>query len=339
MTEKHDIETIEKVYRVTIANDLRKRNARTKCYYADCNCEPIKSHSIQEALLQNSIGKSGYVYTSNINSTASNIVNENTSVFSCMPITQAGVFQGFCGENKGESHDTKLFKLIEIDNEVEKTSKEKYVFIYAYRALIYQLWLESTLSSSMEESSLTKAKKNPLINMDKLGAIHSSARIETATPESIQEYENLKLIFEKYITGSGTVYGDIGKSFNIGIVELANYKLEFAGIGSKILNSKYPICYGLIPAKSNKSNLFFWVSERSDKCIHDFIEFIVKNHEINSIQNLVALSGNMMLSEDLFNKLQSTQELSKLESFINFSNRGTNYDQYDLIKGHGYNLF
>ena len=60
---------------------------------------------------------------------------------------------------------------------------------------------------------------------------------------------------------------------------------------------------------------------------------------VNSIKNLVALSGNMMLSENLFKHLASSNTLDNLVAFIAPDEIGKSYDQFDLIKEQGFQLF
>ena len=338
---KYDKETVAKVSHVFLAEDLKKRSENSKCYYNGCEYKPIDSHSIQEALLKDSIGKSGYVYMQTVQSTVVNLGQNREEMFSKVPITQSGVFPGFCGEKNGKSHDSKLFKSIEIGNEVEKTTINHYAFIYAYRALIYQMWLENILASKMNDDSFTKAEKNPVVDETILRQVVNIVSNSMESPESLQKYNILKNYFEKYIKEDGEICGDISDSFNINVIKLNDWKLEFAGIGARFFSyCKFPICYGLIPSQYNKPNLFFWVSAKDDSFVHSFLGAILSQSPTASIENLVALSGNIMLSEELFQNLRSSkeEELDRLIEYIDPDQKEKHYDHYDLISKHGFSL-
>lgn len=337
LSNNYTKETTQKVYRVLIANDLKKRSKNTKCYYGSCECDPINSHSIQEALLNETIGKSGCVYMCNIQSVAKNIIKGIIEDFTPVPITQSGVFPGFCGDD-GKSHDSNLFKLIEIEDEINKSTIEKYVFLYAYRALVYQMWLKSTLGKPI--SDLTEAKINPVVDEYVMKTIGDLASLYIESPESLKQFNSLKSQFEEHINGDGGINGNIFDSFNINYIELNEWELEFAGIGARYFSgSQYPICYGLIPKQQNKPNLFFWVSAKKDNFSHQFFKAVVDEGRVNTIKNLVALSGNMMLSENLFKHLASSNTLDNLVAFIAPDEIGKSYDQYDLIREQGFQLF
>lgn len=340
--KKYDKETIAKVSRVFLADDLKKRSENLKCYYNACQYKPIDSHSIQEALLKETIGKSGHVYMQTVQSTVKNLGQNREEMFSKVPITQSGVFPGFCGEKNGKSHDSKLFKSIEIDNEVKKTTIEHYAFIYAYRALIYQMWLENTLASKMTDDILTKAKSNQVVDENVLKHTVDIASLSMESTDSLEQFNRMKIKFEGYIKEDGELSGNISDSFNIDVIELNDWKLEFAGIGARFFSyCKFPICYGLIPSQYNKPNLFFRVSAKDDSFAHSFLGAILSQNPTGSIENLVALSGNIMLSEELFQNLRSSEEgeLHRLIDFIDPDQKEKHYNQYDLIRNHGFRLF
>ena len=335
-------EIIERVSRVFLADDLIERSKNLECYYNGCRCKPIDSHSIQEALLKNTIGKSGHVSMTTVHSTAENIRQNSDEMFSNVTTTKSGVFQGFCGDIGGYSHDSILFKSIEIRAEIEKTTIKHYAFLYAYRALIYQMWLENILASKMNDDSFTKAAENPVVDENILRQVINIASESMELSEPLQKYNILKNYFEKYIKENGEICGDISDSFNIDVIELNDWKLEFAGIGAKFFPyARFPICYGLIPSQYNKPNLFFWVSAKGDSFTHSFLESILSQNQTFSIGNLIALSGNIMLSEELFQNLKSskTGELDRLKEFIASDRKGKLYDHYDLIKNQGFRLF
>ncbi|HES3238961.1 TPA: hypothetical protein ACJTO6_001747 [Streptococcus pyogenes] len=338
----YDKEIVEKVSRVTLADDLKERSRNVKCYYNGCGSKPIYSHSIQETLLKTTIGKSGYVYMQTIQSIAENIRNDSEVMFSKVPTTRSGVFEGFCGDINGLSHDSNLFKSIEIEEEVQKTTIEDYIFKYAYRALVYQIWLVSTLASPMSDRGVAKAKKNPVVDERVLQSFLSLTSSNLGLVDNLQRLYDLKTKIEKYIKTDGEISGNIFETFNLKFVELNDWKLEFAGIGAKIFpNSKYPICYGLVPSQYNKPDLFFWVSSKEDILDDNFLDELLYVNKTYSIQNLVALSGNIMLSEELYQSLKSSEneELDKLKEFISPIPNNKRYDQYDLIRDNGFRLF
>lgn len=337
LSNNYNKETTQRVYRVLSANDLKKRSENTKCYYGSCECEPIDSHSIQEALLKKTIGKSGCVYMCTMQSVAKNIIKGTVGDFTQVPITQSGVFPGFCGDN-GESHDSNLFKSIEIEDEITKNSIENYIFLYAYRALVYQLWLETTLAAPI--SDLTEAEKNPVVNENVLKIIGDIASLNMESPDFLEQFNILKSQFENHINGDGEINCSKLDSFNIDYIVLDEWELEFAGIGARhFFYSQYPVCYGLIPKQHKKPNLFFWVTSKKDGIAHQFFKAVVNENKTNSIKNLVALSGNMMLSENLFNHLNSSKTLDNLVEFISPDGIGESYDEYDLINDQGFQLF
>lgn len=336
--KKYDKETIAKVSRVFLADDLKKRSENLKCYYNACQYKPIDSHSIQEALLKETIGKSGHVYMQTVQSTVKNLGQNREEMFSKVPITQSGVFPGFCGEKNGKSHDSKLFKSIEIDNEVKKTTIEHYAFIYAYRALIYQMWLENSLASKMTDDILTKAKSNQVVDENVLKHTVDIASLSMESTDSLEQFNRMKIKFEGYIKEDGELSGNISDSFNIDVIELNDRKLEFAGIGARFFGSQFPICYGLIPSQYNKPNLFFWVSAKNDSKTHSVLGSILSFSQVDSIANLIALTGNIMLSEELFQNLRSSRELDKLKEFIAPAQEEKHYEAKDLVANQGFIL-
>lgn len=336
--KEYSVDIKMKVTSNLIGQDFKKRGENKKCYFKDCNCLPIDSHSIQESLLRKTIGNTGSVYNQTIQSVSRNIHQGKIEVFNKLPITQAGVFPGFCGDSKkgknSSSHDTNLFKKVEIQSEVEKSSCEEYVFLYAYRSLVYQLYIESVISSSEHDRSLKSIDNNPVVSGEKISQILD---ITSSLFPLNSSLEKMKSFFEKYIADNGEIIGCIADDFTISCIPIEDSNLEFADIGRVNFDSSYPILVGLIPNQFDKPNLFFVVTHREDAQIHNVIKCCIDINFENAITNLVTLTGNLMLSENLYNNLSLSKdkELGRLEEFISKDT----YNQYDIIKPNGFSLF
>lgn len=312
------------------------------CYYGNCSDKPILSHSIQKALLRATIGSSGTVYTLTPSDVARNISQGEINCFEKHSLNDAGVFTGFCGDN-GKAHDTKLFTGLENMTLLHQISIEKYVFLYAYRSLVYQLWLETSLQSkSHSKSSDFLSKNSKIANKDIEIFNQLMSQIEGLVAEStynLDMYREMQSYFEKYLNEDGDIANNFSDDFLIHFELCESFKsLEFLGVGAKKFLGNYPVVYGLLPQNGNKPSVFFVVAHRFD--IDDFIIFkkFLCINKYHTIENMIALSGNLMMSEFLYEKLKSTGELKKLEDFIN-PQIGVAYSSDNIIKSQGFSLF
>lgn len=329
---------IQKILQNSLGKDLKRKMNNKECYFKNCKCKPIGSHSIQKKTLENSIGKNGVVYGLSMGNIARNITQGEVKGIEKISVSKAGVFNGFCGgDSNSKNHDTSLFRKIEIENCVQSTSIIDYVFLYAYRALVYQLWIEETLSKPIQTETKNKIKNNPHIEEKTVNRIEFQLRNSStvSSDTQISNYRELKKIFENYITEQGDLIGDFEEIFNIKYVEIPG-TINFAGIGVVNFPSKFPILVGCIPQQFNKPNLFFIVSHKEEVIYHLLMKCL-NCSPIHTIENLMVLTGNILLSEELYNRLIKENKIQALNDFItpDFEKK---YDEYDIVRYHGFCL-
>lgn len=335
---KITLKEIQKILQNFLGKDLKRKMNNKECYFKNCKCKPIGSHSIQKKTLENSIGKNGVVYGLSMENIARNLTKGEIKGIEKISVSKAGVFNGFCGgDSNSKNHDTILFRKIEIEECVQSTSIIDYVFLYAYRALVYQLWVEETLSKPIQKETKNKIENNPHIEEQTVNIIDFQLRNSStiSSDTQISNYREFKNSFETYITEQGDLIGNIEETFNIKYVEIPGV-INFAGIGVVNFSSKFPILVGCIPQQFNKPNLFFIVSQK-EEIIYDVLLECLKLSPIHTIENLIALTGNMFLSEELYNRLSEENKIQALNDFIT-PDFGKTYTQYDIVSYHDFCL-
>lgn len=289
------------------------------CLYENCTHKPIDSHIIQRALLGETLAEDNNVYAWMPQNVARGISQGKEVFFEKTSINRSGVFKGFCGD-KGDSHDAKLFRGIEID--VKSTSIEEYVFLYSYRSLIYHLWLEKGLTLSQADK-VSKMLSNPVITelSAKINDIPTETRTLLSIDDELPRFENLKKVYEKYIDSEGTI-GNFSDGFFVKFLPLDRITIDFATLGTKVYNSEYPITLGVLPKYKDMPNLFFIVAHKDDETnvlIENLKQITLDNISQYCwlIQNLpMKWSNNSFLSPKLYDHLTLTGELSQLQNFI-----------------------
>lgn len=317
--DKYNNETIKKVLSNIESQRFKENLINETCFYKNCTHKPIDSHVVQRALLGETLSEDNNVYAWMPQNVARGISQGKEVFFEETSINQSGVFKGFCGD-KGDSHDAKLFRGIETD--VKSTSIEEYVFLYSYRSLIYHLWLEKGLTLSKDDR-VSKMLSNPVITELSAKIKDIPAEIRTLLPidDELPRVENLKKIYENYIDSEGEI-GNFSDDFFVKFLPLDRISIDFATLGTRVYNSKYPITLGVLPHYKDKPNLFFVVAHKDDET-NDLIENL-KQITLDNIsqycwliQNLpMKWSTNSFLSPKLYDHLTLTGELSQLQIFI-----------------------
>jgi hypothetical protein len=247
-----------------------------------------------------------------------------------MSIGKSGIFEGFCGD-KGQSHDAKLFRGIEVD--VEITPMDDYVFLYSYRSLVYHLWLNRGLTLFKDEKT-SKMLDNPVISdlTTQVKGVPAKVNALLQVEGELPSFENLKQIFEKYINSDGGI-GKYSDDFLVKVIPLNGLSVDFATLGTRVHSSKFPITLGVLPHYKDKPNLFFIVAHKDDET-NVLIENLkqITSDNISQycwlIQNLpMKWSTNSFLSPKLYDHLTLTGELSHLQKFI-ASSESTDFNDY-----------
>lgn len=309
---------------------LKENLKNDKCFYKNCEHKPIDSHVIQRGLLENSLAESNFVYAWTPQNVARGISQGEETFFEKMSIGKSGIFEGFCGD-KGQSHDAKLFRGIEVD--VEITPTDDYVFLYSYRSLVYHLWLNRGLTLFKDEKT-SKMLDNPVISdlTTQVKGVPAKVNALLQVEGELPSFENLKQIFEKYINSDGGI-GKYSDDFLVKVIPLNGLSVDFATLGTRVHNSKFPITLGVLPHYKDKPNLFFIVAHKDDET-NVLIENLkqITSDNISQycwlIQNLpMKWSTNSFLSPKLYDRLTLTGELSHLQKFI-ASSESTDFNDY-----------
>lgn len=327
----YDNKTKLKVALNAEANKLQKNTQNSRCMYKECCNKPIDSHCYQKSMLEEKLSdKEGMVYCWSIKGLTQGIRNGEESFFGKEHINKASVFKGFCEEN----HDTPLFRLIEVKDYVEKASLEEYSFLYAYRNLCHLLWEEKAILTN-DNDIFEKQYNNPVINDIKapIKSILNEISKALSMEFDFGKYENLKNLFEKFIVDDGTVKPEFIKEFKIFTYQI-DKELLFASMACKeLLESKYPISFGILPEFQNKPNIFYIIAHEEDSNIFSqLVEY--SKHSGFFMQNIVLkCTSNTILHPKLYNKLCSTGEIKNLYNFI------SSYKYLDFNDNFGFNFF
>ena len=316
---------------------LKENLKNDKCFYKNCEHKPIDSHVIQRGLLENSLAESNFVYAWTPQNVARGISQGEETFFEKMSIGKSGIFEGFCGD-KGQSHDAKLFRSIEVD--VEATSINHYVFLYSYRSLIYHLWLNTGLILSKDDK-ISKMLDNPVISdlVPQVKAIPSEISSFLQIDDELPKFKASKDIYEQYICDEGEI-GEYCNDFFIKVLPLDGISIDFVTLGTRnYCGSNYPITLGVLPQYKDKPNLFFIVAHKADEAnilIERLKGITIENLSEYCwlIQNLaIKWSTNTMLSPKLYKHLESTGELSQLQNFISSTEEldFNDYQNFNLI--------
>lgn len=327
----YDNKTKLKVTLNAEANKLLKNTQNSRCMYKECCNKPIDSHCYQKSMLEEKLSdKEGMVYCWSIKGLSQGIRNGEESFFGKEHINKASVFKGFCEEN----HDTPLFRLIEVKDYLEKASLEEYSFLYAYRNLCHLLWEEKAILTNNNDI-FEKQYNNPVINDIKVPIKSILNEISKALSMEFDfgKYENLKKLFEKFIVDDGTVKPEFIKEFKIFIYQI-DKELLFASMACKeLLQSKYPISFGILTEFQNKPNIFYIIAHEEDSNIFSqLVEY--SKYSGFFIQNIVLkCTSNTILHPKLYNKLCSTGGIKHLYNFI------SSYKYLDFSDNFGFNFF
>ena len=258
----YDKKTKLKVALNAEANRILKNTQNSKCMYKECCNKPIDSHCYQKSMLEEKLSdKEGMVYCWSIKGLSQGIRNGEESFFGKEHINKASVFKGFCEEN----HDTPLFRLIEVKDYVEKASLEEYSFLYAYRNLCHLLWEEKAILTNNNDI-FERQYNNPVIKEIKAPIKSMLNEISKALSMEFDfgKYENFKNLFEKFIVEDGTVKPEFIKEVKIFTYQI-DKELLFASMACKeLLQSKYPISFGILPEFQNKPNMFYIIAHKED---------------------------------------------------------------------------
>ncbi|WP_311141559.1 hypothetical protein [Lancefieldella rimae] len=327
----YDNKTKLKVALNAEANKLLKNTQNSRCMYKECCNKPIDSHCYQKSMLEEKLSdKEGMVYCWSIKGLSQGIRNGEESFFRKEHINKASVFKGFCEEN----HDTPLFRLIEVKDYVEKASLEEYSFLYAYRNLCHLLWEEKAILTNNNDI-FEKQYNNPVINDIKAPIKSRLNEISKALSMEFDfgKYENLKKLFEKFIVDDGTVKPEFIEEFEIFIYQI-DKELLFASMACKeLLQSKYPISFGILPEFQNKPNIFYIIAHEEDSNIFSQLVEYSKNSEFFRQNIVLKCTSNTILHPKLYKKLCSTGEIKNLYNFI------SSYECLDFNNNFGFNFF
>jgi hypothetical protein len=337
--EKYSKETAERVLLNIESQRFKENLTNDICFYKNCIHRPIDSHVIQRAFLGEILAEDNNVYVYTPQNVARGISQGKEVFFEKTSINQSGIFDGFCGD-KGDFHDAKLFRGIEVD--VEITPTDDYVFLYSYRSLVYHLWLNRGLTLFKDEKT-SKMLDNPVISdlTTQVKGVPAKVNALLQVESELLSFENLKQIFEKYINSDGGI-GKYSDDFLVKVIPLNGLSVDFATLGTRVHSSKYPITLGVLPQYKNKPNLFFIVAHKDDETnvlIKGLTEISSDNLSEHCwvIQNLpMKWSTNIFLSPKLYNHLVSTGELSYLKKYIGSSeladfNDYQNFNLFSLI--------
>lgn len=327
----YDKKTKLKVALNAEANRILKNTQNSRCMYKECCNKPIDSHCYQKSMLEEKLSdKEGMVYCWSIKGLSQGIRNGEESFFGKEHINKASVFKGFCEEN----HDTPLFRLIEVKDYVEKASLEEYSFLYAYRNLCHLLWEEKAILTNNNDI-FERQYNNPVIKEIKAPIKSMLNEISKALSMEFDfgKYENFKNLFEKFIVEDGTVKPEFIKEFKIFTYQI-DKELLFASMACKeLLQSKYPISFGILPEFQNKPNMFYIIAHKEDSNVFgQLVEY--SKYSGFFMQNIVLkCTSNTILHPKLYNKLYSTGEIKNLYNFIS-SNK-----DLDFNDNFGFNFF
>lgn len=307
-----------------------KRGFNNKiCYYADCKKNPICSHTISKTLL-NKISENKNVYTFQPSDVQQKIYNsdENNIYLKKTTINGATCFPGFCHE-----HDNNLFKLLEDPVYIKKGSQEDYAFLYSYRNLCHDLWIERSLEVPL---SIKPKNKMEEINLKIANFISEITNTYLNIKTEREKLEEFKKIYEKYIESDGTIIPKYKTDFEVHVKVLDSMKIKFAGITitkpeSYKIVTQYPVTVGILPECFKNSNLFFMVNHKNDtkEC-----NYIFNNLTKLGLENLVLYKNqNLVISPEVYRHLDGCNELPYLYKYLNETQISdlNNFQDFDLF--------
>ena len=350
---------ITKIFPHNTSTYLKESLKREECYFANCNKKPIKSHTFKKKeILKKLSDNEGYVYEV----TEPKLIKEGVySFFKKASINTATTFEGFCNE-----HDTNIFKPFEILNECDIL---EYIFLNAYRGFAFAHNLESPIYNNKFNVENTKYYKkqiedNPKVSIQDKFVYENSHKNSKKILQSTYDINNYKRLKKQYeeiikIEEKEIRLKLIKRRFRIFYIEIPFdiYWASSAAAHYGEVKNSLPISAGLIPADRNFKPTFYFVvfkkeEEYYEKILLEFDKMKNNDHMVNDrnsplytlIQNLLLLiSGNILLSPDLYNKLEDQKELEELNRFYFETSVSRYIDKgekgFDISSYKGYNLF
>ena len=285
---------------------IKKLYSNSLCNYCECHEKAINSHTYPHAFLKK-FSNNEELQSICIDKIAiERYAAEYTYFIDKSFPKQAGVAPLFCN-----SHDTTVFKRIE--NSSDDVDLDTYLYLFLYRAFIYDYTIEGMIKSPSSEREINqKGSYSKKINKEIEGKYLTENYITKKILDisyNYDIYQDVKFKFDKIFTECDRPEKkDFEEYFKIYYYKLKSMP-KFLGTGSMYIQydeSKHlPSIYGIVPDKKGK-NYYYAI--------------LVPNSEVKTMEKLIELTqteyekydkgqDNSFLTIVLFQILDSSQNM------------------------------
>ncbi len=321
------------------------------CNYPNCNNKAINSHTYPKSMLKKFSNGTNIVYTTDIKKFIGAAYSKTkNSILNKQYIKNAGVMPLFC-----QKHDTDVFKRIELN--FNNIDIETYLYLFLYRAFIYDYLIEGIVRNSSYRRKIFKdkdyAKKIDKHTAKEYISEQKFAENFIKNMYNNKQHKTVKNKFDKiFLLNSKPTKTDFRKEFDLRYYTI-NCRLHF--LASGIMAYKFDenvdftnilvSTYALIPS-SDLTKTYFTIlvpkeeRNRMDNVIKAFnIEYEKynnneKNYFIKMVEfHLLDSSENIIVDDILYNNLKHNDDLQKLdEIYFNLSKARCSLNIEDEIK-------
>jgi len=228
-------------------------------YKADDRCdEIIKAHSIQNKGLLSKIARKGKVYSVS-DSIGDMIKNNDSIILKEIGINKFSIFKGFC-----KKHDNELFE--PIDNNLVVTTDIKQIFLYSYRILCKEIFIQEVALKQWEN---VEAYKNLFRDSTEQKEVYNRMNYHKKIYDDVLKnkyYEDIRYISFNSNEALSIVFSSVFSpdyDFNANYLDNENQDL---------------LSFSSAPTKDGWSFIFSW-HKSSDKSCLKFIESLIKRGE------------------------------------------------------------
>lgn len=311
--------------------DLYDKNMEnTICHFPNCKNLAIGSHTYPKSFLRKFSGNNT-VFSTNIKHIVENVYESKAlEIVKKTNIKHSGVQPLFCS-----SHDTKVFKCIELPQ--ENIDLETYICLFLYRVFIYDYQIESVFHNPNLSRQLNseKAYSKKISDIERLRYIQEQDLASSIIKfnNDFNSYNILKQKFDNiFISNTIPNYEQFKEQFSLVFYDLG-FVPGFLASGTMYLNfdkenkeSPLDSIYAIVPDKTFTTSYFsMLIPKESLKSINPLLVNLKNEYDNNKsdfIKNiefiLLDASQNIIMNSSFYEKLKSTGKDKILEK-INYA--------------------
>jgi hypothetical protein len=335
-------------------SDLYDKNIEnTICHFPNCKNLAIGSHTYPKSFLKKFSGDNT-VFATDIKHIVENVYESKAlETVKKTNIKHSGVKPLFCS-----SHDTEVFKRIELPQ--ENVDLETYICLFLYRAFIYDYQIESAFHNpslsrklNSEKAYSKKISKNEYLNYFAEQFLVTNI---IKMNNDFNSYDILKQKFDNiFISNASPKFENFKEQFSLVFYDLG-FVPEFLASGTMYLtldkekkDSPLESIFAIVPDKTFKTSYFSILTPKesldSINTALDNLKNEYYNHKqvfIKSVEFiLLDASQNIIMNSSLYEELKSTGKdkiLEKINYALVIARLQNNSEYTSAFKEYAWNL-